>query len=94
MEKPISRKDGRYTYHIEKATNELRIVLSQTEFCKEVGCKNVFYRLDRLSPVHTMPLCRKHYRMYALSWGEHEAKAGKRDSDNDIESQKIKKVAK
>lgn len=41
--------------------------------CSEKDCNNKFYDFDRLSPFKKVPVCRKHYRMYVLGYGEWEA---------------------
>ena len=41
--------------------------------CSEKGCMNRFYSMDRLTPFKEIPLCRKHYRMYALGYSEYDA---------------------
>ena len=46
--------------------------------CAEYGCYNKTFKFDKLTPIKEIPLCRKHYRMYVLSWSEYEATKGKK----------------
>ena len=63
----------------EKTTRLLELnVLGDNNECWEIGCHNKVYGYDHITPNLCVPLCRKHYRMYCLSWSEYEATRGKR----------------
>ena len=34
--------------------------------CSEKGCKNKFYKMDRITPIKELPLCKYHYGVYVL----------------------------